>query len=370
MSLHVFSGTGILPVRFNNPEANANTETHRQDTCATTLRLGVSVTQTFPNARILLTADAGKLFSARRNLAPDRPFVTEIKLPRGVAETSLLLRVLDSTGNEIISYQPRPRVQGKVPPPATEPPAPADIAGNDELFITGLHLEQYRHATRCPTLYWREALRRDPLDSRCNNAMGLWHLRRGEFVEAEKHFRKAIERLTRRNGNPYDGEAFYNLDLCLRHLGRDDEAYDAFYKSVWNQAWMAAGYHALAEIDCCRKDWTTALEHLNCSLHFNTDNLRARNLKVIILRKLKRAAEAKVLLRETLALDPLDWWARHLNGEKLACDSQLALDLAHDFARAGFFTEAISLLENGGAPRVSRRATPRARSVGASAAAV
>jgi len=27
--------------------------------------------------------------------------------------------------------------------------------------------------TRCPTLYWREALRRDPLDSRCNNAMGL-----------------------------------------------------------------------------------------------------------------------------------------------------------------------------------------------------
>ena len=44
---------------------------------------------------------------------------------------------------------------------ATEPPAPADISSNDELYITGLHLDQYRHATRSPALYWREALRRD-----------------------------------------------------------------------------------------------------------------------------------------------------------------------------------------------------------------
>jgi tetratricopeptide (TPR) repeat protein len=172
----------------------------------------------------------------------------------------------------------------------------------------------------------------------------LWHLKRGEFTVAEKFFRKAIERLTRRNGNPYDVEAFYNLGLCLRHLGRNDEAYDAFYKSCWNQAWMAAGYHALAEIDCCRKNWTTALEHLNRSLRFNTDNLRARNLKVIILRKLKRAAEAEALLGETIALDPLDWWTRHLNGEKLVCDSQLALDIAHDFVRAGFYKEGLFLL--------------------------
>jgi tetratricopeptide (TPR) repeat protein len=50
------------------------------------------------------------------------------------------------------------------------------------------------------------------------------------------------------------------------------------------------------------------------------------------------------LLRDTLLLDPLDWWARHLNGEKLRCDLQAQLDLAHDYARAGFFAEAIELL--------------------------
>ena len=163
---------------------------------------------------------------------------------------------------------------------------------------------------------------------------------------------RTIERLTRRNANPYDGEAYYNLGLCLRHLGRDDEAYAAFYKSVWNQAWMAAGYHALAEIDCGRHDWTTALDHLNRSLRFNTDNLRARNLKVTRAAKRNRPAEADGLLRETLALDPLDWWAQRLNGEQIRCDLPTRLDIAHDCARAGLFSDAIAFLKaTSGKPR-------------------
>ena len=288
-------------------------------------RMGVAVTAKYPKARIVLAAHGNVLMKLSATLSPAAPLIKEIKLPRGVAGTDLLLRVTDARGNEIISFRPKPRVNGEAPPPATEPPLPAEIQSADELFITGLHLEQYRHATRSPVSYWQEALRRYPLDSRCNNAMGLWRLRRGEFIEAEKHFRKAIERLTRRNANPCDGEPFYNLGLCLRYLNRDDEAYDAFYKSVWNQAWVAAGCHALAEIDCSRKNCAAALDHLNRSLRFNTDNLRARNLKAIILRKLKRGDEANALLDETLALDPLDWWARHLAGQRLECDLQTAL---------------------------------------------
>ncbi len=339
--------------------------------------VGVSVTRSMSGARILLTAKGKKLFSATHDLTPGSPFIKEIKLPRGAVETDLFLRVTDGRGNEIITFQPGPRVRGKVPPPAAEPPAPEFISSTDELFVTGLHLEQYHHATRCPTLYWREALRRDPLDARCNNAIGLWHLRRGEFPDAEKHFRRAIERLTRRNSNPCDGEPFYNLGLCLRYLNRDAEAYDAFYKSVWNQTWMAAGYHALAEIDCSRADWAVALEHLNRSLRFNTDNLRARNLKVIVLRRLAQAGvqasacgpnpgradklklelqqEADALLRETLALDPLDWWARHLAGQASECDLQTTLDLAHDFARAGLFAEAVNLLRARASARFNAR---------------
>ncbi len=308
------------------------------------IHFGVSVTQRITGAKIILSARMRKLFTAICDIAPGQPFVKAVKIPGGIKGTDLLLRLTDQQDTEVIAYQPQTRVQGKVPPPATEPLAPADIASADELFITGLHLEQYRHATRCPTVYWREALRRDPLDSRCNNAMGLWHLKRGEFAAAENFFHRTIQRLTRRNANPYDGEAFYNLGLSLRYLGRTDQAYDAFYKSVWNEAWMAAGYHALAEIDCRRKDWTKALDHLNRSLRYNTDNLRTRNLKVMVLRMLDRAKEAQALLRQTLTLDTLDWWARLLSQQKVDCDWQVRLDIAHDLARAGFAPLAIALL--------------------------
>ncbi len=318
----------------------------------TALRLGVAVTSNQPNAMVIVTGKGKRLAYFKHDLAPDRPLIEQIKLPRNTAKTDLHIVVKDSTGRELICYRPKPAVKGEVIPPATEPPAPKTIASNDELFITGLHLDQYRHATRSPVDYWREALRRDPGDARCNNALGLWHLRRGEFVQAERHFREAIERLTRRNPNPYDGEAYYNLGLCLRYLNRDEEEYDAFYKATWNQAWAAAGYHALAEIDCSRKDWLAAQEHLDRALRFDTDNLRARNLKVIVLRRLGRVSQASLLLAETRRLDRLDWWSRHLDSKKLKCDLQVRLDLAHDYARVGLYAEAIEILEGvGAAPR-------------------
>ena len=328
------------------------------------IHAGVCVTQSFPDSRLTVHGKGKLLASFQRDLAPGRPLTEQIKLPKGCRETDLSVRVTDHSGEEIIAYQSRPHAKSKVPPAATEPPAPESISSADELFITGLHLEQYRHATRCPTLYWRAALQRDPLDSRCNTAMGRWHLRRGEWAEAEAYLRKAIERLTRRNANPQDGEAYYHLGLCLRfQLDALEQrspaldhplfaaAYGALYKATWNQAWAAAGFQALAEMDCRRRDWPTALEHLNRALRLDADQLRARDLKAVVLRKLNRPEEAQTCLRETLALDPLDAWARALSGELRAggvrppCDLQTRLDLAHDFARAGLYAEAAELLQ-------------------------
>ena len=308
---------------------------------------GVSVSRVFENATATVSACGQRLASFPCNLAPGRSLREEIVLPQGIAETDLRLCLLDSEGREVAAYAPKPRRRdAEVPPPATEPPHPKDISSTDELYITGLHLEQYRHATRSPEPYWREALRRDPADARCNNALGLWHLRRGEFAQAETHFFKAIERLTLRNANPYDGEPFYNLGLVLRHLGRGEEAYAAFYKATWSQAWQAASYHQIAEIDCMGQHWRLALEHIDRSLRRNADKLRARNLRVLVLRKLGLDAQANETLQSTLALDPLDWWARSIADEPLRCDTQTRMDIALDFTRAGFFREAIEALND------------------------
>lgn len=331
-----------------------------------TFRVGVSVTRALPGAVVRFERANGRAAAEWDvDLAPGQPWVLASPQARKPwREGDTLLRVLDGQRREIIAYAPKSIPAKPVPPPATEPPLPAAIASADELYLTGLHLEQYRHATRCPTLYWREALRRDPLDARCNNALGLWHLRRGECGEAETRFRLAIERLTRRNANPRDNEAFYNLGLTLRYRAdqlatpadpvRSAErerllaaAIDAFAKAAWDRAWAGPAHHALAELDAVAQRWAAALAHLDASLAHQPESNQGACLRALLLRQLGRPSEADTTLAALRARDPLDAWGRLLAGEPLGCDLQTRLDVAHDCARAGFLAEAIAALGDG-----------------------
>ena len=309
-------------------------------------RIGLCVTQAFPAAKVRLLSKNAAIAEWAGDMSPDQAFVETATMPLDIQEGDLTVTVERKDGPELLRYTPAPVTDDEVPAPATEPPLPARIASNDELYVTGLHLQQYRHATRHPEAYWREALNRDPGDSRCHNAMGLWYLRRGEFAEAETHFRQAIKRLTLRNPNPYDGEAYYNFGLTLHYLGRDQEAYTAFYKAAWNRAWQAAAYLALAEIDARQGKWESTLDHLKLSLRVGADNLNARNLSVVALRKLGRNSDADQMLNETLALDPLDSWARYLATRSLPNDNQMLFDLALDYARSGLSSEAVGILSS------------------------
>lgn len=335
------------PLRQIGPAQHANYEAAISLTTAGgKAHIGVFVFLKQAGARIELLAKGKSLRVFEADISPEDPFVESLKLPSKTTLADLHVRVLASNNRELISYQPKTFSEKPVPAAATEPPAPSEIPSNDELYITGLHLAQYRHATRSADSYWRAALERDPGDSRCNTALADWHLRRGEFVVAESHARTAMARLTRRNPNPADGEALYLLGLILIHQDRVNEAYDAFYKATWNQAWAGASYHALAEIDCRRSDWSSAMDHLDRALRLDTDNLRALALRAMVLRKMDRSPEADAMIADTLAMDPLDIWARHLSGQKVSGDAQSCLDLAHDLSRAGFQNEAIELLES------------------------
>jgi hypothetical protein len=248
--------------------------------------VGLCVTKPIPGARIVLQSSTGLCAEWKQDLSVDHPWhATHPIDPTPLEHFSL---IVEAEGRVVIQYSWPGSDPAQVPEVATEPSLPQEIATNEELYLTGLHLEQYRHATGNPEIYWREALRRDPHDSRSNNALGRWLLQRGEFSRAEEHFLLSVGRLTARNPNPYDGEPYYNLGLALRFQGREGEAYAAFYKATWNAAWRGPAYHALAELDANRMDWPAALDHLERSLRTDTDNLNARNLKVMVLRKLGR----------------------------------------------------------------------------------
>jgi tetratricopeptide (TPR) repeat protein len=346
------------PIRDIGPADQATAEV------AASLRLdngkaaiGLQAVVALPDTEI--TVAVGKRTLDRRvvDLSPERPLLFDVTAPAGTGRDALRLALVTRDDRRLIDIQPQPDREDDPTEPATEPPDAKDIASADELYVTGLHLSQYRHATRAPELYWFEALRRDPLDSRCNNAIGLWRLRRGEFDLAERSFRLALERLRRRNPNPYDGEAFYNLGVALRLLGRDRQAYDAFNKATWNAAWAAAGHLAAAEIDAGRGAWETALAHVEETLRRDAEHLRARFLKALCLRHFGREDEAAALFTATLALDPLDFLARAALGRPLSWDSQVVLDLALDYSRMGDLERAYKLVVDA-APRPDSGTAP------------
>lgn len=252
-----------------------------------------------------------------------------------------------------------PETIKEVPEAARPALAPEEIKTNEELYLTGLHLEQYRHATYCPTDYYLEALRRDNEDARCNNAMGLWLIRKGQFAQAEPYLRKAISRLTEKNPNPYDGEAFYNLGLALKFQGKNDEAYNSFYKSCWNAAWQDAGYYSLAQISVSRGNWEEALGEIEKSLLRNWHNLRGRHLKAMILRHLERPEEALAWIEDSLKIDAFNFgclFEKYLITREETVLSQLrhlikrgAPDyeaLVLDYTSAGRFEEALAVAES------------------------
>ena len=321
-----------------NTEAALSIHTERNG-----FRIGLCVTSRIETATIVLRNAGAEVERWTRTCEPSSPVLIEGAFPSGIDPAAASVSVY--TGNRrLIEYDPAQIEPAAAPGAAKEPKPPAQIESVEELYLTGLHLEQYRHATRSPQSYWNEGLRRDRGESRISNAMGRWHLGCGEFDRAAEFFRTAIARLTALNPNPRDGECYYNLGLTYRYQGRDKEAYDAFYKAAWNAAWRAPAYFALAECDSARQNWRSAIDHLQLSLRTDSDNLNARNLLAVALRKLGDNPAADRTLEEILTLDRLDIAARWQRGIAPA-NNQECLDLGFDLMRAGLYEHASSVLQ-------------------------
>ena len=236
---------------------------------------------------------------------------------------------------------------------------PEQIKTNEQLLITGRHLEQYRHATWNPLDYYEEALRRDPDDIRCLNAMGLWYIRKGRFDKAEPYLRKAVKLSLKRNPNPYDSEPLYNLALALKYQGKADEAYKLFWKATWSKAWADAGYFEAAKISTMQGRYEDALDEINRCLNNNWHNHKARALKASIMRKLRVMGDvnsekcAAAFIDESLSFDLFNYGCRYeqyllTKDETLLAEMKEMLhksaqnydELALDYCAAGLYDEA------------------------------
>ena len=264
-----------------------------------------------------------------------------------LATTGPVHVTLRRAAEELLSWSTPSRSAVTDVEPAREPEAPEAVSSVEELYLVGRHLEQYRHATRSPEPYWSEAIRRDPGHAASHTALAARRYRQGLYADAEAHCRAAIARLTMLNANPESGDAHYLLGLVLVRQGRDDEAYEAFGKATWLEEWTAAGSLQLAVIDARHHRDEQALVRVRAALDLRPDHLQARDLAVVLLRRLGRSGEAELVLAETLALDPLDSWARWLAGTMTHGleEAQTLLDVALETERIGDWATAVDLYE-------------------------
>ncbi len=357
------------PVRKLGGLKNANTEgAVNLEVTNGTARLAFNTTARHAKARALLTAGNRKLLDQVVAISPAQPFVTNLVLAPGIDPDQLKATLLDEqnrsdqcAGNELISYQPVAKANAPMPKPVSRPVAPKDIASTEELYLTGLRIEQLYSPSFDPIPYYQEALRRDSGDYRANTALGSLYCRQGRFEEAEPLLRVATERASENYIRSKDCEAQYYLGVALRAQGKTEPARVAFYRSIWGQAWQAAGYYQLAEIATGQQHFLEALELLDRALQAGALNTKALELKTSVLRHVRRLAQADQIASQTLVLDPLNARALHerallagkgkTNSKALRSMNQALrgevsayLELAIDYSNAGLFQEAVSVL--------------------------
>ena len=311
------------------------------------------------NVCIILRHDDGKVYYQKElTLSPEEVLVETVDV-NGAKFNELTFEIVKSFayGQRIVLHwhaeadEIRP-----IPDSAEAALLPEQVKTNEQLYLTGLHLEQYRHATWSPVDYYEEGLRRDPNDIRCLNALGLWYIRKGRFAKAEEYLRKAVKLITKRNPNPYDGEPIYNLALALKYQGKVEEAYERFWKATWNKAWADAGYFEAAKISVMQGRYEDALDEIDRCLNNNWHNHKARALKAAILRKLDKKEEALALIDESLSFDLFNYGCRYekylLTQDKAVLDEMTTMlrqsaqnydEIALDYCAAGLYDEARAL---------------------------
>ena len=310
-------------------------------------RVGVAVTRPRTvTVSLRRVTHSAVLHEGTAELDPGHPALIDVDVASAALdELEVVVTAVGPEGDELIRWRHRPSDDiGDEPATATEPPLPDEIESLDELYLTGVHLAQYRHPTRDCEPYWEEALRRDPGDSRSAIALAARRHHAGLYDDALALLTRARERLTFRNPNPRDGEVFYRLGLVLTRLGDPSAAYDAFAKAAWDARWVGPASLRMATLDARAGRDALGLDTLARARRHDADDLRARCLEVILLRRLGRAEEALALLEQTRRLDPLDQWARALAGEQLTRDARTLLDVALDYAHCGELDDALELL--------------------------
>ena len=238
-----------------------------------------------------------------------------------------------------------------MPEVITDMPSAAGMNDADELYLAGVHVDQYRDPHTNPDSFWKEALKRKINHIPSLIAMAKYELSRYELDSAESYIKKAINAITIYNERVQSGDVYYTYGRILEAKGETDRAYDYYYKAYWAADSVAKAMTRIALIDIKRKDYSEAIRHAENALDYGRNNNLAISALVIALREIGETEKADNILKEQLSKDSLDHMARYLSNDEnfyAVMDSdavQTCLDIAFDLSAMGRYEDIISLLE-------------------------
>ncbi|MBP3369943.1 MAG: DUF5107 domain-containing protein [Clostridia bacterium] len=312
----------------------------------TAVRNGAKLTVKGADGRVLLEKTA--------DMTPSAVVKYDFDFPKN----ELLTVVLTSEdGAVLLSYIEENHDYIHIPENNNGTPLPDALTTPCELVTAGKHVDQYRNYYYKPDIYYIEALARDPNYLPALKELGEYYTRTLRFEEALEYLERAYKIECRYNQNPYDGSVNYLRGICLRELGRIDEAYDVFYRAYWSNNVISPAMTALAAIDGMRKDYKAIYEHSMEACSKESKHPIARCYAALALYKLGDTRRAAQICREILAGDMLNHLARYTlalatgKGKNSFFDAmksnpaQTTLDICFDLLDAGLVEEAVALLK-------------------------
>ncbi|MBQ1448053.1 MAG: DUF5107 domain-containing protein, partial [Erysipelotrichaceae bacterium] len=270
------------------------------------------------------------------------PVEVKWKKPEGY----ITIVITDESGKVVLEYEDLKPDTLKIPPLRTRIGSAYDIDSADELYLAGVHVEQYRFNTQQPDVFWEEALKRNPNHANSLIALGRYHYMMMNFEKAKAYLEKAIKVLTKHNTHPESGNVYYLYATVLEALGDYKKAYDFYYKAAWSDDSVAKAAGKLGALDLRNGDLKAAYEHAEWALTHQSGHYLAPAIKMIACPK-----KAKAIAEETLKKDPLNQLVRFLAGKKdfyevlFSEPSQTVLDLVFDLTLMGQDDKAIDLMK-------------------------
>ena len=278
----------------------------------------------------------------------DKLFCQRLALPKG--KSCDRVKVLDAAGNVLLDWQEFQFADEDWFKQGHHEEFDAGKASPEELF---LEAERARFGSwprgrqNWEGLY-EEILRRDSGHTGALRAVAEQCLHAGEYLQAEGHVRKALER------KEFDAELLLLLGWLQVYQNRPDEAADSFAKAARNEGSRRNALFALGCAHVLAQRWSAAAAAADRLLAERPLDRWARVLKVTILRHTGRKQEAVELLKPLLAEDPL-WVRLHAEalllkvpvdlaeGERMLADDSVTA--ATPYLELGLWADAAAILQ-------------------------